>query len=58
MPSSGSINNATTWEITIDKFDVDIAAGLYYYDLQTTDSGSDNATWLKGTWRIVKGITS
>jgi hypothetical protein len=60
LTSSGgeiTINDADTWNITIEPLDVTLAAGTYYYDLETTDTDSQVTTYLEGTWLIQQDIS-
>jgi len=44
-----TINDAATWEFVIESFTAPTTAGLYKYDIETTDSTGDVATIIKGT---------
>ena len=51
-----TINNNATWNFTIDAFQVNIKAGTYYYDIETT-TGTTKRTYLKGHWVISQDTT-
>ena len=51
-----TINNNATWDFTVDPFTVDLPAGEYYYDIETT-TGTTIRTYLKGHWTIAQDTT-
>ena len=52
-----TINDAATWDFTIDVISVSLAPGLYHYDLETTDAAGIVSTEFVGTWQILTGYT-
>lgn len=47
---------AGNWIITIDEWDVDIAAGTHVYDLETTDADGVVRHYMGGTFRVLESI--
>lgn len=52
-----TINNAATWDFTIAAITAP-EAGVYAYDLETTDSAGSVRTRFFGTWPILSEITN
>ena len=58
--SGVTITTATAgaWDFSIDAIQtVTLAAGVYSYDLETTDAASTIRTEFSGTWEILEQIT-
>lgn len=54
-----TINDAAAWDFTIDQISpVTLAAGVYSYDLETTDAAGTIRTEFSGTWNILSEITA
>lgn len=51
------ITSSTLWEMNIPAFVVNLAAGTYYYDLETQDDEGTIRTYLKGSWTIINDTT-
>lgn len=49
--------DATAGKFSIDAFVVNLAAGVYYYDVQFIDAGVIK-TYIQGTWTITQDITN
>ena len=48
-----TINDASTWDITVDEITpLTLTGGVYSYAMEITDAGGVVRTWLAGTWRI------
>ena len=52
-----TINDAATWNITVEPFVITINAGTYYYDIEFTDSAGNVVTYVSGTWKIAQDVT-
>ena len=53
-----TINDATAWDFTIDSINpVNLAPGVFYYDLETTDAAGTIRTEFNGSWQIIKEAT-
>lgn len=55
--TSGFIVSGEELRIIITSSDMNIASGVYVYDLQTTDAGTGVKTWLNGYFKVVEDIT-
>lgn len=54
-----TINDAAAWDFTIDAINpVTLEAGVYSYDLETTDAAGTIRTEFAGTWPILSEITA
>jgi len=49
-----TIDNAATWLFTVEPTVVDITAGKYRWDFETTDADGAVRTLYSGTWTITK----
>jgi hypothetical protein len=47
-----AITDAAQWEFEIDSFIAPTSAGVYKYDIETTDSNDDIATIVRGSWQV------
>lgn len=57
-PVSGlTITDAVNGVFEFDEQVISIAAGLYLYDIEVTDSGGNITTYVSGTWIICQDIT-
>ena len=52
-----TIDNAATWEFTVEPFAMDLAAGPYVYDVETTDAAGTVRTYLSGSLTVVQDVT-
>lgn len=57
MTLSTSIHNASTGLLRINEQAVNLAAGMYYYDLQITMPTGFRETYLTGSWQILQDVT-
>ena len=57
--SAITISDNAAYTFTIEAFDVTLDPDTYYYDIETTDSGSTPTirTYLKGVWKVVQDVT-
>lgn len=53
-----TIVDVETWEFRIEAFTAPTVAGVYKYDIQTTDSAGDIATIVRGTLTIEEQQTA
>lgn len=54
-----TINDAATWDFTIGAIQTSsLAAGVYSYDLETTDAAGTIRTEFAGTWPIISQVTT
>jgi len=52
-----TIDNATTWEITVEEEDLSLSVGNWKWDLETTDSSGVIRTIYKGVLSITSDAT-
>lgn len=52
-----TITTAVDGEFEIDEQVISIDAGIYFYDLQLTESGGKVTTLQQGTWTITQDVT-
>jgi len=52
-----TINNATTWNCTVNSMTVSLDPDTYWWDMQFTDSAGKIKTYLEGKWPIVRDVT-
>lgn len=57
MTLSTSIHNPSTGLLRINEQAVNLAAGMYYYDLQVTMPTGFRETYLTGSWQILQDVT-
>lgn len=60
LTSSGgdiTINSAANWNITVEPFEITLAAANYVYDIEFTDTGGTVRTYVTGTWAIASDVT-
>lgn len=55
--TSGFIVSGEELRIIITSSEMNIASGVYVYDLQTTDASTGVKTWLNGYFKVVEDIT-
>ena len=57
-PSSGlTITDAVNGVFTVDKQEIDIDAGDYFYDIELTEANGDINTYIAGQWVILQDTT-
>lgn len=52
-----TVDDAAAWEFSIPAQVVDVAAGTYHYDIETTDAADAVKKYIKGTWTILPRVT-
>jgi hypothetical protein len=52
-----TINDAATWEFTVEPFAMDLDAGNYVYDVETTDAAGTVRTYLSGSVVVARDVT-
>jgi hypothetical protein len=53
-----AIVDALTGKFKIDSFDINWAAGMYYYDIPITFSAELVKTYIKGTLTVIQDVTT
>jgi hypothetical protein len=53
-----TINDAETWDFNVADISTPATAGIYKYDIQTTDSAGVVATIIRGNWPIIDQVTA